>query len=165
MNILVINAGSSSLKFTLYRGDEPAARGHYLDIGEAAGKPECIRKTGILGAVSSTPMTIRDHREAIGDMLVILRDAGLVSGGRDIDAIGHRVVHGGEKYGSAAPVTPEMMEYLRGISGLAPLHNPVALACIDALTGLLAGTPQYAVFDTAFHRTMPEAVYRYALPT
>ncbi len=165
MNILVINAGSSSLKFTLYRGEEAAARGHYQDIGETVGKPLCLRKAAVPGAAASASMKIRDHRAAIGDMLVLLGDAGLVRNGGEIGAIGHRVVHGGEKYDRAALVTPGMLDYLRGISDLAPLHNPIALACIDALAGLLAGTPQYAVFDTAFHRTMPEEVYRYALPT
>ena len=164
MDILVINAGSSSLKFTLFRGEEAAARGHYLDIGETVAKQECVRKTEVLGAVHSSSMKIRDHGEAIVDMLGILKESALLSGGRDLAAVGHRVVHGGERYEGAARVTPGMLDYLRGISDLAPLHNPVGIACINALAGLLPGTPQYAVFDTAFHRTMPEPVYRYALP-
>lgn len=164
MNILVINAGSSSLKFTLFREEKAAARGHYLEIGENVGKSQSIRRTEIAGVVSSVPMNIRDHREALGDMLRLLGDAGLVRNGGDIDAVGHRVVHGGERYAAAVLVTPGVVDYIRGISDLAPLHNPVAAACIEACGGLLHGTPQYVVFDTAFHRSMPEAVYRYALP-
>ena len=164
MDILVINAGSSSLKFTLFRGEEAAARGHYLDIGETVAKPECLRKTEVLGAVHSSCMKIRDHGEAIVDMLGLLKESAVLSPDRGLAAIGHRVVHGGERYGAAAPVTAGMLDYLRGIADLAPLHNPVGIACINELAGLLPGVPQYAVFDTAFHRTMPEAVYRYALP-
>ncbi|HOT43447.1 MAG TPA: acetate/propionate family kinase [Spirochaetota bacterium] len=163
MNVLVINAGSSSLKFKLFGGDgaDVVMAGHYIDIGETAGKAAGARIITRRGTVEKTELTVRDHRSAIGDVLGLLRGDNLLGGGA---VIGHRIVHGGERYDRATLLTPEVLEYLDEISVLAPLHNPVALACVDELGAALPELPQYAVFDTAFHRTLPEAVYLYGLP-
>ncbi len=166
MNVLVINAGSSSLKFQVLDGDAGtvAIRGHYLDIGETSADRGCVRKITAGGGEEKTAMAIREHRSAVRDMLGLLRDRGLASGPGGISAIGHRIVHGGERYSAAARITPEVRGYLESISFLAPLHNPVGLLCVDELSAGLPDLPQYAIFDTAFHRTISETVYLYGLP-
>lgn len=166
MNVLVINAGSSSLKFKLFDGDgtEVVMAGHYVDIGETAGKGGGARIITRRGSVEKTALEVQDHRAAIGDMLGLLRGENLFDGRNGEAVIGHRIVHGGERYDRATLITPEVLEYLREISVLAPLHNPVALACVDELAAALPDLRQFVVFDTAFHRTLPEAVYLYGLP-
>ncbi|HNW27161.1 MAG TPA: acetate/propionate family kinase [Spirochaetota bacterium] len=166
MNVLVINAGSSSLKFKLFDGDsgDAVVAGHYIDIGETAGKGEGARIITRSGAADKTALAFRDHRSAIGDMLALLRGENLFGGRNGGAVIGHRIVHGGERYDRATLITPEVLDYLREISVLAPLHNPVALACVDELAAALPDLRQYAVFDTAFHRTMSDTVYLYGLP-
>ncbi len=166
MNILVINAGSSSLKFSLIGddGDVPVVGGHYIGIGESSCGGGCIRKLSSGGEDQEWPSPAGDHRAAITDMLALLAKRGIAAGAGGIDALGHRIVHGGERFGSATVVTGEVLEYLAGISDLAPLHNPVGISCIESLAESMPGVPQYAVFDTAFHRTIPETNYLYALP-
>jgi acetate kinase len=138
--------------------------GHYVDIGETAGKGTCVRKIDFQGASESAPASIGDHRAAIGDMLELLRGRGVLRSDEDIAAIGHRIVHGGERYDRATPITPDVMGYLTSIADLAPLHNPIGLSCVRVMAETLPAAPQYAVFDTAFHRTIPEKIFRYGLP-
>jgi len=166
MNILIINAGSSSLKFQLFDGEagDVIVKGHYLDIGGTASKPECVRNIAVRGREETATMAVEDHQSAIRDLLGLMRQRGVIRGDADIAAIGHRIVHGGERYSRATLVTQDVLSYLSEISVLAPLHNPVGLSCIEVLIESLPGVPQYAVFDTAFHRTIPEAVYLYGLP-
>ncbi|TAL35328.1 MAG: acetate/propionate family kinase [Spirochaetes bacterium] len=166
MNILVINAGSSSLKFQLNDGDsgDVIIRGHYLEIGDIAAKPSTVRKISVDGRDETATIANSDHGAAIMDMLGILRERGFVKDEGDIAAIGHRIVHGGERFSGATLITPEVLGYIEEISVLAPLHNPVALTCIKALSDPLPRVPHFAVFDTAFHRTIPESVYLYGLP-
>ncbi len=166
MNILVINAGSSSLKFQLFdgRGDRAAIKGHYLDIGGTPANPKGIRIISVGDSESSSPFRVESHKSAILDLFELLKKHGLFQKKSDIAAIGHRIVHGGERYHAATPVTKEVLDYLADISPLAPLHNPVGLSCIDAMKECMPGISQYAVFDTAFHRTIPEVVYLYGLP-
>jgi acetate kinase len=166
MNILVINAGSSSLKFQVYDGDagDPVIKGHYLDIGGTAGKPEGARKIAARGHEEITSADVGDHRGAIRDLLELLKKYNVFRREGDITAIGHRIVHGGERYSAATLISPEVRGYLESISFLAPLHNPIGLSCIDELSAALPDLPQFAIFDTAFHRTIPEAVYLYGLP-
>jgi len=166
MNILIINAGSSSLKFQLFDGEavDVVMNGHYLDIGGTASKPECVRIIAVQGREETSTMTVEDHQSAIRDMLGLMRQRKVIRGDADIASTGHRIVHGGERYSRATLVTQDMLSYLSEISALAPLHNPVGLSCIEVLIESLPGVPQYAVFDTAFHRTIPEDVYLYGLP-
>ncbi|MBP7736359.1 MAG: acetate kinase [Spirochaetes bacterium] len=166
MKVLVINAGSSSLKFQVHDGDAGAmvVKGHYLDIGETSADRACVRKITARGAEEKTEMAVRDHRSAILDMLGLLESRGAASGRCGISAVGHRIVHGGERYSAAARITADVRDYLESISFLAPLHNPVGLACVDEIAASLPDLPQYAIFDTAFHRTIPETVYLYGLP-
>jgi acetate kinase len=166
MNVLVINAGSSSLKFKLFDGDggDAIIGGHYVDIGDTAGKGEGARIIARHGTVESSVLTVRDHRSAIGDMLGVLRGENMFGGRGGGAVIGHRIVHGGERFDRATLITRDVLDCLAEISVLAPLHNPVALDCVDALGDSLPELPQYAVFDTAFHRTIPETNYLYGLP-
>jgi acetate kinase len=166
MGVLVINAGSSSLKFKLFDGDAGNVifKGQYLEIGATAGRMESVRRTTDRGMEELKTMPVKDHKSAIMDMFGLLRGRGGNRVDSDITVVGHRIVHGGERYSRAVLVSPEAIDYLTGISVLAPLHNPIGLSCVEAVREALAGTPQYAVFDTAFHKTMPENIFLYGLP-
>ncbi|CAN5663746.1 hypothetical protein BH23GEM9_BH23GEM9_24220 [soil metagenome] len=173
MNVLVLNAGSASLKFQLIRtdlerigsdSDERLARGIIERIGgeallsfEAEGQPQ-----------RRTAAPVRDHRAAVEAALRWLSEelsvAG-VSGFRDIDAVGHRVVHGGERFSLSVLIDDSVLQKIEDTIDLAPLHNPHNLKGIRAVRDVLgAGVPQVAVFDTAFHATLPDRAYLYAIP-
>ncbi len=169
MKILVVNAGSSSLKFQVFdaRTERVLAKGHYDGIGVAASDAGCIRSftTGPDVVVRRQDRVgVLTHEESLEDMLALLLESGALLQLSDIVAVGHRVVHGGERYSGTTRATGEMLAVLKSISRLAPLHNPVNIACIEALTRSLPNTPHYAVFDTAFHQTIPRAIFLYALP-
>ncbi len=164
MLILVINAGSSSLKFQLMESE----------TGEVKAKGLCER-IGIDGAVSYTPgdgeklrkvLDLPTHREAIKEVLRVLTSetVGVIKCLDEIAAVGHRVVHGGEKFASSAVITPEVLDAIHDCVPLAPLHNPANLTGIEACQEAMPGKPMVAVFDTAFHQTMPRRSYMYALP-
>ncbi len=161
MKILVVNAGSSSLKFQLFNGatEEVLIRGHYDGIGTAF-TGSCLRNinSGKENCIIST------HGDAITDMLNQMETLQVLKSRKDITAVGHRVVHGGERYKSITGITRGVVDELKKISYLAPLHNPINVSCIEILAGALPGIPQFAVFDTAFHQTMPEEIFLYALP-
>ncbi len=137
MNILALNAGSSSLKFRLFRVDEGTET--VLTEGEA----ERVDGAGMSAAAE----------KAVGQC----RPFG-------IDAVGHRLVHGGDRFTAATRVTPEVLDDLKALRGLDPLHNPAEVRLIEASQRLLPDIPNVACFDTAFHRTLPEVAYTYALP-
>ena len=167
MNVLVINAGSSSLKYQLLN---PAT-------GELLAKGLCER-IGIDGRFTYKPQlpgkeTIKEadvamptHSEAIAAVLNALVDEknGVVGSMKEIDAVGHRVVHGGEKFAQSVVITDEVMDAIEACNALAPLHNPANIIGIKACQQLMPGVPMVAVFDTAFHQTMPPVAYTYALP-
>ncbi|MCI9155981.1 MAG: acetate kinase [Lawsonibacter sp.] len=165
MNILVINAGSSSLKYQLLNPEtqQVLAKGLCERIGidgKFTYKPE--GKTAIKEADVAMPT----HNEAIKAVLDALVDPqnGVIGSMKEIDAVGHRVVHGGEKFAKSVLITGEVMAAIEECNPLAPLHNPANIIGIKACQALMPGTPMVAVFDTAFHQTMPPVAYTYALP-
>lgn len=165
MKVLVINAGSSSLKYQLL---DPET-GVVLAKGGA-------ERIGLDNAVivhsknGDDKITIEDdlpdHKDAVGKVLALLtsEEHGVISSMKEIDAVGHRVVHGGEKFSSSVLITPSIKAAIRVCIALAPLHNPANLTGIEACEAAMPGVPQIAVFDTAFHQTMPAEAYMYALP-
>ena len=167
MNVLVINAGSSSLKYQLLNPatGELLAKGLCERIGidgRFTYKPQLAGKEAIKEAEVAMPT----HSEAIQTVLDALVDAknGVVKSMKEIDAVGHRVVHGGEKFAQSVVITDEVMKAIEECNPLAPLHNPANIIGIKACQKLMHGVPMVAVFDTAFHQTMPPVAYPYALP-
>jgi acetate kinase len=172
MNILVLNAGSSTLKFNLIRtdrdlvqadADEHLANGMIERIG---GESVITTRVGTNGQRRRTTAQLRDLKAA-ADWVVqwlISTDGTGVGAARDIDAVGHRVVHGGERFRSSVIVTDEVLEQVEDMIELAPLHNPANVRGIEAVRALLGDVPQAAVFDTAFHHTLPDRAFLYALP-
>ncbi|MCL2704529.1 MAG: acetate kinase [Defluviitaleaceae bacterium] len=165
MKILVLNCGSSSLKYQLIdMGNEDAlAKGLVERIGiegsrivhEAAGKDKFTLETAM-----------QSHSEAIGHVMDALTDSehGVIRSMDEINAVGHRVVHGGEKFAASVIIDDKVKEAIVECAELAPLHNPPNLTGIKAAEELMPGKPQVAVFDTAFHQTMPDKAYMYAIP-
>ena len=165
MNILVINAGSSSLKYQLLNPEteQVLAKGLCERIG-IDGK--FTYKADGKQTIKAADVAMPTHSEAIKAVLDALVDAdnGVVASMAEIDAVGHRVVHGGEKFAKSVLITDEVMAAIEECNPLAPLHNPANIIGIKACQDLMPGTPMVAVFDTAFHQTMPEVAYTYALP-
>lgn len=164
MNVLVINCGSSSLKFQLINSESE----------QVLAKGLCER-IGIDGSLTYQPAggekvksdkAMPTHTEAIQFVIDALTDAetGVVKSLDEIGAVGHRVVHGGEKFAKSVVITDEVLAAIEECNDLAPLHNPANLIGINACQKLMPGTPMVAVFDTAFHQTMPEKAYLYGLP-
>lgn len=165
MNILVLNCGSSSAKYKLLEVDNNVT----LAEGgvEKIGLPDAFIKVKLNdGSKKSIPLDITDHTGAIKAILDILidKELGCIKSFDEIDAVGHRVVHGGEKFNKSVLINDEVKDMIRECYGIAPLHNPVNMAGIDAITQVLPQVPQVAVFDTAFHQTMPRKAFMYALP-
>lgn len=165
MNILVINCGSSSLKFQLIDAvtEELIAKGLCERIG-IEGSQLVYQPTGKEKVETVTPMP--DHTQAIRLVLNSLIDEknGVVKSLSEIGAVGHRIVHGGEKFASSTLITDEVVQAITDCNELAPLHNPANLIGIAACKELMPETPMVAVFDTAFHQTMPEEAYLYGIP-
>lgn len=166
MNILVINCGSSSLKFQVIDTDTRAciAKGLCERIGiDGAFTYENLRDN--TGKMKSNP-EIADHKMGISIVLDALTDpkTGVIHSLKEIGAVGHRIVHGGEKFTKSVLITDDVISGIREVSELAPLHNPANLTGIMACKALMPDTPMVAVFDTAFHQTMPPKAYMYALP-
>ena len=164
MNVLVINCGSSSLKYQLIDSDTEAvlAKGLCERIGidgrlvyQKAGNDKEI-----------TEASMPTHKEAIQMVLEALTNekTGAIKSLAEVNAIGHRIVHGGEKFASSAIITDEMIKAVEECNDLAPLHNPANLIGIRVCSELMPNVPQVGVFDTAFHQTMPEKAYLYGLP-
>ena len=164
MNVLVINAGSSSLKYQLMNPE----------TGDVSAKGLCERiyidgrlthKVGDKKVVKDIPMPT--HSEAIQAVLEILVDPveGVIKSVDEIDAVGHRVLHGGMKFSDSCIIDDKCIKAIEDCIPLGPLHNPANLMGIRACQAVMPNTPQVAVFDTAFHMTMPPKAYRYAIPT
>ncbi len=165
MKVLVINCGSSSLKYQVLEmeTEELLCKGLVERIG-IDGSVINHEKPGMDKWVKETPM--KNHKDAIGHVLKALVDPerGVAKSMKEISAVGHRVVHAGEKYANSVLITDEVITVLEECSDLAPLHNPANLQGITACRQLMPDTPMVAVFDTAFHQTMPPESYIYALP-
>ncbi len=164
MNVLIINAGSSSLKYQLMNPE----------TGDVSAKGLCERiyidgrlnhKVGDKKVVKDIPMPT--HSEAIAAVLDILVDPvdGVIKSVDEIDAVGHRVLHGGMEFSDSCIINDEVIAAIKKCIPLGPLHNPANLMGIEACQAVMPKTPQVAVFDTAFHMTMPPKAYRYAIPT
>ena len=167
MNVLVINAGSSSLKYQLLNPETGAllAKGLCERIGidgKFTYKPQLEGKEKL----DAVDVAMPTHSEAIKAVLDALVDPknGVVGSMKEIDAVGHRVVHGGEKFAASVVINDEVMKAIEECNPLAPLHNPANIIGIKACQALMPGVPMVAVFDTAFHQTMPPVAYTYALP-
>ena len=168
MNVLVINAGSSSLKYQLLNPETGAllAKGLCERIGidgKFTYKPQVEGKE----ALKAVDVAMPTHSEAIQAVLNALVDPtnGVIASMDEIDAVGHRVVHGGEKFASSVLLTDEVMAAIEECNPLAPLHNPANIIGINACKAVLGDkVPQVGVFDTAFHQTMPPKAYTYAIP-
>ena len=165
MNVLVVNCGSSSLKYQLLdmTNETELAKGLFEKIGDQDAifthkRPNADKLERV--------EPILNHKEALRILLDILVDPefGVIKSMDEIDAVGHRVVHGGEKFADSVLITPAVMEALEECSSLAPLHNPPNIQGIEACQAIMPNVPQVAVFDTAFHQTMPKEAYMYALP-
>ncbi|MDE6488774.1 MAG: acetate kinase [Paramuribaculum sp.] len=165
MKILVLNCGSSSVKYKLIDTDTDAtmAEGGIEKIGLEDGflkfrKPDGSKEIKPLGHI--------DHKQAVEAILQTLTDpsTGCIKSYSEIDAVGHRVVHGGEKFASSVLITDDVIRQVKDCYDLAPLHNPANITGIEAITALMPDVPQVGVFDTAFHQTMPARSFMYAIP-
>lgn len=165
MNILVINCGSSSLKFQLIDAETEKliAKGLCERIG-IEGSQMTYTPTG--GEKQKRAVLMPDHKAAIKLVLEALTDPsfGAIRDLKEIGAVGHRIVHGGEKFAASTLIDEKVLEAIRECNDLAPLHNPANLIGIEACQALMPGVPMAAVFDTAFHQTMPEEAYLYGIP-
>ena len=165
MKVLVINCGSSSLKFQLIDSDSEKviAKGLCERIG-IDGSVISYSPAGGEKIINETPMP--DHKRAIELVIAALTDekTGVVKSLSEIGAVGHRIVHGGEKFTKSVVITNEVKKAIEDVSDLAPLHNPANLIGVNACEELMPGVKNVAVFDTAFHQTMPEESYLYGLP-
>ncbi|WP_457596640.1 acetate/propionate family kinase [Hydrogenimonas sp.] len=144
MKILVLNAGSSSLKYKLFDGEVSIAEGVVEHIGEKG--------------------SVAGHAQALEIAESKLIESGAIASFEELGAVGHRVVHGGERFKEPVIIDETVIEAIRSLIPLAPLHNPANLQGIESMRRLLPDTPQVAVFDTAFHQTMPPEAYLYAIP-
>ena len=165
MKILVLNCGSSSVKYKLIDTDTDATmaeggvekiglEGGFLKFKKADGSKE-IKELGLI-----------DHKQAVEAILANLTDptVGCIKSFKEIDAVGHRVVHGGEKFAESVLITDEVIQQVKDCYDLAPLHNPANITGIEAISALMPDVPQVGVFDTAFHQTMPASSFMYAIP-
>lgn len=165
MNVLVINCGSSSLKYQLIEtGSETVlAKGLCERIGIDG---SAITHTPKGGDKVTTTVPMKDHTDAVKLVIEKLTDdkVGVIRSLSEIDAVGHRVVHGGEKFASSVVINDEVMAAIAECNDLAPLHNPANIIGINACKEVMPGVPMVAVFDTAFHQTMPDKAYMYGIP-
>ncbi|MFB5663606.1 acetate/propionate family kinase [Alteribacillus sp. HJP-4] len=160
--IMAINAGSSSLKFQLLHmpSEEVITKGIVERIGLDG--PQLTIEVG--GEKHTVTLPIPDHEEAVKKLLDALTSHNIIKSLDEIEGIGHRVVHGGEKFSDSVLITDEVLAAIEEVSELAPLHNPANLVGIKAFQEILPNVPAVAVFDTAFHQTMPKEKYLYSLP-
>lgn len=161
-NILAINAGSSSLKFQLLQMENE----HVVAIGqvERIGMSDSIFTLKSDKGKVEKIQDIPNHADAVAMLLALLLEEGIVRSFDEIDGIGHRVVHGGEVFSDSVLITEEVLVKLEELSSLAPLHNPANITGIQAFKEALPTVPAVAIFDTAFHQTMPESSFLYPLP-
>ena len=165
MKILVLNCGSSSVKYKLIESTD----GKVLAEGgvEKLGLPDSFIKFKLSDGSKKVVETLMPtHKEAVETIVKVLTDPkdGVIKSMGEIEAVGHRVVHGMDKFSQSVLITPEVKEKIKECYTVAPLHNPANMTGIEAVTEILPSVPQVAVFDTAFHQTMPAKAYMYALP-
>ena len=166
MKILVINAGSSSLKYQLIdmETEQVIAKG----LCERIGIDGHLKHTPMIGgkSVFNEDVPMPTHAEAIAAVIDKLtsKEYGVVSSMKEIDAVGHRVVHGGEKFACSVKIDDSVMAALEECTPFAPLHNPANITGINACKAVMGDVPMVAVFDTAFHQTMPGKAFTYAIP-
>lgn len=165
MNILVINCGSSSLKFQLINSDseEVLAKGLCERIG-IEGSRLVYQPEGGEKEVTTAPMPNHTHAVRMVLDALVNENTGVIKSLDEVGAVGHRIVHGGEKFAGSTIITDEVIEAIKECNDLAPLHNPANLIGIDACREHMPDTPMVGVFDTAFHQTMPEKAFIYGLP-
>ena len=164
MNILVINCGSSSLKYQLIDSltENVLAKG----LCERIGIDGRLVYTPAGGEKETTEINMPDHTVAVQSVLdaLVNEKTGVIKSLEEVGAVGHRIVHGGEKFAASTIITDEVIEGIKECSDLAPLHNPANLIGIEACKALMPNVPMVAVFDTAFHQTMPQKAFMYGLP-
>lgn len=167
LKILVVNAGSSSLKYQLINMENESvlAKGNCEQIGTESTFTHKVPSDETKN-IKALPMEMQDHAAALKIVLDTLVDAehGVIGSVKEIDAVGHRVLHGGEKFSGSVLVDDKVEEAIKECFDLGPLHNPANLTGIKACQKIMPGVPQVAVFDTGFHQTMPDYAYMYALP-
>lgn len=164
MNVLVINCGSSSLKYQLI--DSESEKALAVGLCERIGIDGKLTQKNADGEKTVIEANMENHEVAIKMVLDALTDAnhGVIKSLDEIGAVGHRVVHGGEKFAHSTVINDEVMKAIEECNDLAPLHNPANLIGINACQHLMPGVPMVAVFDTAFHQTMPKTAYLYGIP-
>lgn len=160
--ILAINAGSSSLKFQLF--NMPSENVITKGLVERIGLRESIFTISVNGEKVTETKDIPNHDIAVSLLLEKLIEFEIINSYKEIDGVGHRVVHGGEEFSDSVILTSEIIKRIENLSDLAPLHNPANLTGIHAFRQILGDVPSVAVFDTAFHQTMPSNSYMYSLP-
>lgn len=165
MKVLVLNCGSSSIKYKLYdmSNESVLAQGGVEKLGL---KDSFLKFKLPNGEKKTIEKFMPEHTVGVELILETLTNAeyGCIKSLEEIDAVGHRLVHGGEKFNTSVVITPEVIEKVQECTDLAPLHNPANLKGVAAITKILPNIPQVGVFDTAFHQTMPDYAYMYALP-
>ncbi len=168
MNILVINSGSSSIKYQLFKMPvkSPISSGLVERIGIQGSFIKHTVFKGTEKTVIEKSAFIADHAEGLKQVLLLLSEGenAVVASPDDIAAVGHRVVHGGENFSGPTLISQEVKEEIRKLFSLAPLHNPVNLKCIEVAEETFSKAKQVAIFDTAFHQTLPQQAFRYAIP-
>lgn len=162
--ILVLNCGSSSIKYALYNMENKSV----LTSGgiEKIGLPDSFLKLKYNGEKVQIDRPIKEHTEGVQFIFEVLTQGqyAVLNSLDELEAVGHRMVHGGEKFNKSVVLTPEVMKEFAACNDLAPLHNPANIKGVNAVSSLLPNIPQVGVFDTAFHQTMPDYAYMYALP-
>ncbi|WP_292660433.1 acetate kinase [Nitratifractor sp.] len=162
MKILVLNSGSSSLKFKLY--EMPSKKVLAQGLVERIGEERSLIHLRYDGPTYESSEPVHDHRHALEILEKIFPRFGILPSFKELGGVGHRVVHGGESFTAPTLIDATVRSAIKALIPLAPLHNPANLMGIDAFTALAPETPQVAVFDTAFHQSMPPEAFRYALP-
>ncbi len=162
--ILVLNCGSSSIKYALYNMENRSV----ITSGgiEKIGLPDSFLKLKYNGEKVQIDRPIKEHTEGVQFIFEVLTQGqyAVLNSLDELEAVGHRMVHGGEKFNKSVVLTPEVMKEFAACNDLAPLHNPANIKGVNAVSSLLPNIPQVGVFDTAFHQTMPDYAYMYALP-
>ncbi len=164
MKVLVLNCGSSSLKYQLIdmETENVMAKGYLEKIG----LPDSFLTHTVNGEKHKIEERVENHEQGIKLVIdqLLSKEYGVIKDLKEIDAVGHRVVHGGEKFSGSVLITDEVVEAIRECIPLAPLHNPAGIIGIEACKKALPGVPMVGVFDTAFHQTLPKKAYMYAIP-
>ena len=160
MKILVLNSGSSSIKCQYFIDQKSIAS----VLVERIGEEESYSQITYHGGKESYSSSVSDHHQALNTILSLLKKSNVLTSIDELDAVGHRVVHGGEVFQKPTLVNKEVIETIRALIPLAPLHNPANLEGIEVLYEKYPNLPQVAVFDTAFHQSMPEHAYTYPIP-